>query len=232
MNDKIFLLVAAGVLAWLYLSRQAGSAFGRSDQTSANGIGPTGTSKASLTSQIGGAAGAGVCIGVATYFGATSAGVAAAPTCGKIGSAVAPYAKTGAVFLAKETAKGATFVAGEVYQGGKATVGFVGSAIKNPVAAGATTLEKSAGIVSTVSHFGINTVDRGAQLALGALPTPLRTLASPAVGIATKTANLTVDVGTKTAKTAVSAVKAVDKVATKAVSGVASGAKKLFSSIF
>jgi hypothetical protein len=227
-ENSVFFLVLGGV--GLYLVMRPGGISGqtvRSDRAAANGIGPTGTNSSSLTRQIGGAALGAGCGIVASIYGTPAAGAAAAPVCAKIGSAIAPAVKEGAVYLGKETAKGAVFVGKKIGSGTVAGLRVAGNTVRgattNPIGFSASVLEKSAGGTQTLVHATAGIMDRGLSTALGAVPAPVKLAFAPAIvasRAATKAATVAVDVGAKATSVVATGARAVG-------GAVSSGAKKV-----
>lgn len=218
-------LIAGGAgLAFLYFNRKPGPGepgyVPSANDAAALGI-PPGQSNgngSNLTAAIGGAVGAGACIGVATYFGATSVGLAAAPVCAKGGAAAAPYVKKGAVFLAKETAAGGVFVAKQTAAGAK----FVGRTVENEVVKTIQNpltdpINKSIQLTN-VTQQGLHVVDRGVTALYGSAPAPIKALLLPGV-VATK-------IGTKLGDAGASVAKSTANTAKKVGGAIEGGAKK------
>jgi len=217
-------LIAAGAgAAYLYFLRKPGPGepgYVSANDASALGV-PPGQSNgrgSNLTAAIGGAIGAGACIGVASYFGATAVGVAAAPVCAKGGAAAAPYVKKGAVFVAKETAKGAVFVAKQTAAGAK----FAGRTVQNEVVKTIQNpltdpINKSIGLTN-LTQSGLHVVDRGVTSLYGNAPAPIKAVLLPGV-VATK-------LGTKLGDAGASLAKSTANSAKKVGGAIEGGAKK------
>jgi hypothetical protein len=225
-------LIAGGAgLAFLYFNKKPGPGepgyVPSANDAAALGV-PPGQSNgrgSNLTAAIGGAVGAGACIGVASYFGATSVGLAAAPVCAKGGAAAAPFVKKGAVFLAQETAKGAVFVAKSTASGAK----FVGRTVENEVVKTIQNpltdpINKSIQLTN-LTQGGLHVVDRGVTALAGKLPAPIKIAFTPIV-VATKLGTKLGDAGASVAKSTVGGVKKVaggaEKVASKIGGAIAS----------
>ncbi len=227
-DDQTFFLVAGAV--GIYLAVRPGGFLGnagsiRSDQASANGIGPTGTNSSNLTRQIGGAVLGAGCGIVASVYGTPAAGAAVAPVCAKIGSAIAPSVVRGTVFLAKNvasgTAAGAKFVAKETVAGLNLAGNTLRSASENPIGFASSSLEKSTNLAASAYGFGAGAIDRGLAFTIGKAPTPVKYALAPVV-IGTKIANKTATVAVDVAKATTGAVAAGGQ----AVGGAVTGATK------
>lgn len=221
-GDKIFYVVAAGVLLWLVVRKTSANGYARSDQVSANGLGPAQRPR-DLTSAIGGFAGSAACSAGGAALGVPQLGIAVAPLCGALGSQLAPALSAGGKFIGKEIGKGSVFVAKEAYAGAS----FVGSktvaglklagntvigAVENPIGFSAGALETSVGIGASVVHHTTSIVDRAASAGYAALPLPLKVATAPvyvAEKIVTKTADVAVDVGKKAVGAVTGAAKKV-----------------------
>ncbi len=233
-EEGIFFLIVGSV--GIYLVTRPGGLLGtqgmiRSDQASANGIGPTGTNSSNLTRQIGGAVLGAGCGIVASIYGTPAAGAAVAPVCAKIGSAIAPSVVRGSVFVAKKTAAGAAFVATNVGRGAVAGLNVAGNTLRaaseNPLGFAGDAMEKSVGGAGVLVNAGQSLVDRGLSTAMGALPTPLKFTLAPVV-YGTKIANKTADVAVDVAKATTGAVAT----GAKAVGGAVKSAGTAITHLF
>lgn len=199
MSAALWWLAGAGGVFLLSRKGGMGVPMVRSDQASANGVGPNGTNASSLqdafnngygpgSSSLGGpldkAFGLGakvdqaVATGICTYY----TGGAGAPACaaaGKVVSSVNEFQRKTTIKAAKYIFKKAepvvAAVGGEIKAGAKALPSVVRSAVTTPVGFAGSAMELSGNLTAKAA----SSLDRVTQQAYGKLPTPLKLAAAP-----------------------------------------------------